>query len=490
MTSNKSRYSHVILNRVFMFVLFFLVNVSVQTSAATTSASTTSERINGVSEFLLERANDNFFYVFQNRVSENPAFKCYFPETYIYASSGHLKLLLKSGKEVWKDVVDKDINDFTSQKIFQIVSSSHLRDLEKKLRDQSIYITQNVKIKIGDTYHRLDYIPLDAPQNIKTEVSKFNFKIDEILNNIKDIANFIDDKVVTNNNGCVTGAVSESDVRELSSKIKGVVEDFDKQLTALFSSDIKIANEGINKKMLDSEAYKTLKKYVHLYNRLFYYKTELKKIQNSSSSNVIKVFAINQLIQESLDNNENPLANVIDERTYTRFSSYIMGFTSLAEAEGSEQTKAIMEEMTLPPVSFGLKRRTREHTLLLGSYFGLSYGQEETSDGGNKNFTGLMVPLGFEYSYGTSGGGSFSVMVAPFDFAHPINLSLEDKDESVEFNDIVNPGIYLSYGIPNHPFVIGLGYSKGRSITENIDSNQARIMLFFAFDMPLFSFSN
>ena len=55
-------------------------------------------RIDGVTEFLIDRANENYMYFFENSIKENKDLKCYFARTVRNLELGGLKeLLLSSG---------------------------------------------------------------------------------------------------------------------------------------------------------------------------------------------------------------------------------------------------------------------------------------------------------------------------------------------------------------------------------------------------------
>ncbi len=78
-------------------------------------------------------------------------------------------------------------------------------------------------------------------------------------------------------------------------------------------------------------------------------------------------------------------------------------------------------------------------------------------------------------------------MLAPFDFANPVNKIINNSSGAADFKDILNPGAYISYGWKKLPLLIGVGYSRGPSITEIQESNNRRYFLFFGLDMPLFN---
>ena len=123
---------------------------------------------------------------------------------------------------------------------------------------------------------------------------------------------------------------------------------------------------------------------------------------------------------------------------------------------------------------------------MISAYFGAQGGVESTTNDGGKGFGGLTVPVGFEYSYGLN-NGSVSVMLAPFDFAHPVNQIINNSEGSADFKDIFNPGLYISYGFKKLPLLVGTGYSRGPSITEVQEGNNGRYFLFIGLDMPLFN---
>ena len=74
-----------------------------------TYASTESARIDGVAQFLIDRANDNYLYIFEKKIRESNVFQCYFPETRANLDVGGLKELLYS-RGLWEDSIKKDLN--------------------------------------------------------------------------------------------------------------------------------------------------------------------------------------------------------------------------------------------------------------------------------------------------------------------------------------------------------------------------------------------
>ena len=78
-------------------------------------------------------------------------------------------------------------------------------------------------------------------------------------------------------------------------------------------------------------------------------------------------------------------------------------------------------------------------------------------------------------------------MLSPVDFAYPVSLKLNGVEEDVELDEIIAPSISLAYGIKDYPVNIGIAFQKGKRFSVQ-NQEEKRILLFVAFDMPLFSF--
>ena len=65
--------------------------------------------VEGASEFLIERANDNFLYIFEQKIKDNKILKIYLPRTYLVISSANIQTLLTNGR-VWRESVTTDID--------------------------------------------------------------------------------------------------------------------------------------------------------------------------------------------------------------------------------------------------------------------------------------------------------------------------------------------------------------------------------------------
>ena len=167
---------------------------------------------------------------------------------------------------------------------------------------------------------------------------------------------------------------------------------------------------------------------------------------------------------------------------------YAMFIAQLADADNADSVEDILKEYTLPVSSFLSKREAGKSSLMISSYFGYAGGRIENEDEvTSSNSSGFYVPVGFEYSYGLSGGSALSFMFSPFDFGYPISLKMNGEEADVKLDDIVAPSVSIAYGISDYPINIGIAYQKGKTTGANIKQEE-RTLFFIAFDMPLFSF--
>ena len=179
---------------------------------------------------------------------------------------------------------------------------------------------------------------------------------------------------------------------------------------------------------------------------------------------------------------------ILSGEAFQKFSKYIRFFGMLADATTGEEVKGILESFTLPAVSFYLKRESGHH-LMLSSYFGFAQNMNKKNEIDESN-SGFFVPVGLEYTFdkktfGMNYDGALSIMVSPFDFGYPVNLKLNGTSENIEFDEIVAPSITIAYGFKEYPIVVGFGVQKGAKL-DGMDTEE-RVLLFVAFDMPLFS---
>ncbi|MFH1521510.1 MAG: hypothetical protein ABIF18_00975 [archaeon] len=457
------------MDRIKQFFIFSIIILVVSNSVSAQDA--TSNRINGVAEFLLSRANDNFLFILQQDIEANQLMKSYLPETYKYATSRNLQLLLQSGPELWKGSVETDLKNFGIQLIFKNISPENLQNWVDNARDQYLETLQDIKVTVDGKDYPVTSIPRNTPKELQGAVNSF---YDDINKAVEKIYNIIKSK-----DTYYTSVDSELQ------NLEGIIDNLKKQMARFGNSDVtKKASRDSTGALLGSDFYKSIEQIGFVNERFKDYKNKIDTIR-SEKSLVVQMFKLDQLIRESIKNGENPLVSFSDMKEYNRFSNYALSFAVLSEAQSPGQVKSVMKQLTMPSVSFNVKREPDANKFMVNAYFGVQSGIESTVNDRVKGLGGLTVPVGFEYSHGLKNGGAFSVMLAPFDFANPVNKLLNNSKGSAVLKDIINPAIYISHGFKGVPVLWGGGISHGPSITGVQEGNTWKFFMFVGLDMPL-----
>lgn len=551
----------------------------------------TTQRINGVAEFLIERANDNYLYIFQRKVENNSELKCYFPTTYENLSIGGstgLKRLLTS-RELWKDSIRKDLEFLTLQSLArEIETTIHVSEAAAKIASKTIDIIQLFKLDINGTQYALNVVPIGASADVKNKVNGFTLGIGNVVNALNrfrkyknlclspdvSLAKFKSDfealkkinddlnswikhleknagnLVLANTTwanicqrldlagGSCTDAKSTIDafkqqklsqiidpkltsqlsvikdtietirdnkeevvnqaIRDAVCKKLSIVEQDCTDKQAVVAAVKEIVNARVDQAtgsstLLDAELLDKIKAISEIAaaipvteeditTKVF---SALKKIKAEAEAELKR---IQDEIDRGIDDVDLLLKAQLEEKLkrFDKLSKHILFFSSIADASTADEVKTILKNYTLPSVSFFEKREEGNH-FMVTSYLGLSYNLDEES-AAEKSNNGIFAPVGLEYSRGVDWFNGYvrsaSVMVSPFDFGHPINLKLNDIEEDIDYDEIVAPSVTFAMGFKDYPLTLGLGYQKGRQL-ELTGESEDRVILFFAFDMPL-----
>jgi len=438
--------------------------------------------VEGATEFLIERANDNFIYIFEQKIKDNQILKIYLPRTYSVISSASIQTLLTNGR-VWRESVTTDIDTLYSQvwvslgQGVSIFPENMLDALEQYLPS-----LQEAKLEYQGNMYSLHFINPDDPEEVRTIINKITFTYYRILELLPKIKNEL---------SINTGTLIESLTILQSNKTKlPVLANIDTVLGL-----IKNYYDLLNAKNYSIAGRESLLLQVEEIRSFLYDATDvitsaqiLADTSYSFSYRIINAFIIvDYLIKRSVElTGESFISPDHYDNYFDKFKQYSLFFAQLSDAGSVEQVKNILKAATVPSVSFGLKRNESELHFAISSYLGLSLGIE-TINGFKQGsfFGGLSTPIGLEFSYGLSNKNSLGVLFSILDFGPPINSKLYNSDIKYQLQDLIQPGIYLSYGIKDLPLAISLGYYNGKGYKINsLKVNHFSIS--FAFDMPLF----
>lgn len=471
------------IRKIFIFTIIFAVHLS---------AGSTSDRINGVAQFLIDRANDNYLYIFEKKIKENEKLNCYFPNTVENLEIAGLKELLYS-HQLWEESLKKDMDILaTRSTVSSIEKLFNVSGQAITIADTYAKLMLNVQVKYKGDIYPVNSIPLNASDELKALLNGFYNSAAEITTALYRFKEYKTDNL------CNTPLL---DYNTFTKEIE-VLFELDKKLQQLYNhieqnkDSILISSFGLAdvKRLLnlsedqDGNIENSVVNYIKVGSAaaLQSYGSDEIKTQINSIKNVISVF----------NNSENTMtvkvvqalkeiqhSGIIEDDILSAMKKYILFFAQISDAQSADQVNEILKAYTLPSTSFFEKRKPGEHWMI-SSYLGASGAYSNAPDVENKqDWFGVFAPIGFEYARGMSCGASWSIMISPFDFGYPITLKLNGIESEVEFNQIIAPSIAVSYGFAEYPLTLGAGYQKGRSINAN--NTEERILLFLAFDMPL-----
>jgi len=171
---------------------------------------------------------------------------------------------------------------------------------------------------------------------------------------------------------------------------------------------------------------------------------------------------------------------------------------NLVNADSPETVKAVLEASALPVGSYRIKRQSG-FSIALNGFLGVSGGVQKEKEG-NSTVIGPWAPIGPSFNFGNmcsrkKHSPSISIFVPLIDIGaialFRVNDDTTQLEEKVEFNEIISPGIFLSYGFARAPINISGGYQMA-PILQSIETGQpvigdkyGRIVLTVSVDLPL-----
>ena len=454
-------------------LLLFCLPVSVPMAAANTSA-----RISGVADFLIGRAKENYLYLFERSLKENRALTCYFNETRSNLEIAGLKELLLS-RDLWKNSIEKDLNTLLTRSAARYIETTQALSKQRALIwGDYIELLAMLKIRHKGELHALNFIPLDADPEL---IAKINGFYDPSLDINRSLAYFAQFDTQTL---CNTPVVTYDEfIREIDTlyrieiPLRAILDHVEKHRDELvISGDTSISSINDFADYLRKEVRKS-------HAQAAQQQSQLKPLYD-----LIDIFASDATptvrAVESLKAIKVPSG--LSQEEFDALKKHVLFFTQIASSEKPDEVKAILETYTVPAVSAYEKRLTGSRWQI-NAYLGIGTGSSSESNArGDENNSGLYAPIGIEYSRGLSNGGSFGLLLAPFDFGYPVSLNINGLEDDYELDDVFAPSLSLLYGFSDTPVSAGLAYQFGKKINQQ--ETEERIFIHISFDMPLFVF--
>jgi hypothetical protein len=471
--------------------LAFVVLAALSTPCA---AASDEERIEAVTQFLLDRAKANYLYIFQLRIAGNRDVQCYFPTIYRYVSEGDLQILLKS-RGLWSDSLEADLQRLVRAAGGKAVASLDPRGLASRATSLSNETMQYLTIRYQGSDYPLSSIDRNAPQELRDLAGGF-YKIttvSEFFLQLAELTDATDDK-------CGIPNITEDDVKALGEDGKQALADLDAWRRHIRAHRNEI---GIDEKRIETDCRPDSRQRPaalceardRLLERLEAAGNDMGAVLLAKAQLPAQLLKFGSDVKTATTKTEKVILAIQllrdvgpqeNDQVIQSLKQHVLFFAEVADAKDTAEVKAVLEAYTLPPVSFGLKREKYKDHLMVSAYVAYAYGKVlDSAEIGSRNNKGIYAPIGIEYTRGLGNSASLSFMAAPFDFGYPISLKLNGVTDGAQLSDVLAPSAALSYGFASYPLTAGIAYQRGR---KDPASNQVekRLMFFFGFDMPLY----
>lgn len=393
------------------------------------AADTEDALIKGVSEFLLDRANDNYVYIFQRQLESNEPLKKYLPATLRVAKAGDLRSLL-TNRDLWKRALKADLE---RGRLLKIVRDDLESLIEKKLCPKN-----------GPSELRQPCEDAKAALDRATE-TKTEARVERATPEVRDRAGPM-----------MTAFTTSAQI----------------QLARSVLVDLKNDLEQVGAVACEEGAYTSC----------------VIQILALLDAFARADYAFNCFLMGNWCWNNQRDKRVREENDdfddFKRFALFFAQMADAAQTNDPERVKVLLKSVTIPPVSFGIKREPHRTRVLITAYLGAAWARDKTESTYDRTFV-ITAPIGFEISQARGSGNSLSLLVSPVDFGYPLSLKMQDSEATVRASDIVVPAAYVLWGPKNYPFAGGLGYARVRS-PDTPDKREGRWLLFLGFDLPLF----
>lgn len=470
-------------------------------------------RINGVADFLLERAAENYLYIVEERIKANPAIRCYFPNTYAFVTGNDLVTLLRA-RGLWDDHMHRDIEAMVTEPMFALIREfAAPGKAAQAMTDNAVFVSRHMTLEIGGKPYLLSTEPIGADPEVKAEFAKVYDGLLTSRDGLLALDKFLSREATT---GCTHPDASFDDFRTAWQTFSHTMETFAQWVKDFASMRDRLAlADSVRGTPEQAETERRLRALTDADRKLAAAWEKMQTVRtacggmfkapqgDASGAAERKLVLVKEPPEVDMDR---PVLELVlqaeqcirglsdaglarmpldpEGRDYRRFKRYVVFFAEVADAEDAKEVTALLKELTLPPVSFGVKRERGETHLTVSAFLGLSAGVER----GTGFVGGLAAPVGLEFSVGLHRAwiGSVGLLAAPFDFAYPINLKLYGDQREVAYRDVISPGAYLTIGVAKMPAAVLVGFNRGAAVRA-ASGTENRALVVVAIDMPLFA---
>jgi len=412
-------------------------------------------RVNGVANFLVDKADANYTYIVQQKLLNNEYLSCYLPNTYNALSIAGFNNLISMNQKTWETNVERDLNGLLVLLLYSQLSSDDLETFLFDFRENYLELVSAIEVKAPDgTIIPISFIPLNATKAQRDFVNSFYGDALDAMERLDSLATSV--KIIEKSS-CISDHQVFSSFRDQLADIDSVFNNITQQTEVLFKSDIYVDGIKVDAKSLSLVL--SLAAFIELTD---FDLERLKELEDLDDLVSIVIFVLDKM-QKLGESND---LKLVSSKGFNEFKSFAMLAAQMSEADSEEQVKAILDSYFLGDVSFGVKRE-QSKTATIQSYFSLSLLQDA-----NGNFIASpSVPIGFEYTLAKH-RRPFSLFIGVLDFAGPVKTIASGNEATASWEQLIAPSAAISVGLKDLPVAFYVGYdvvSEGVEMGVSLD---------------------
>jgi hypothetical protein len=168
---------------------------------------------------------------------------------------------------------------------------------------------------------------------------------------------------------------------------------------------------------------------------------------------------------------------------------------TIAQAKSSDDIEVAIEAIALPSGSARVKRESK-FNVSLNAYCGFFAGQNTTDFSSTHDYSGgITAPIGIAASWGIK-HNSLTAFVSIVDFGAFTTFRFTNDTATlakIKWNDLISPGVFISWGIPKCPISINAGcqltplLASMNASTNSFEARMFRFTLGVCVDIPIWN---
>lgn len=160
--------------------IFLIIIIVLCVNTGLLQAQGSDERIAGAANFLIDRAQENMLYLFEENLKENELLKLYLPNTYSAIQRASLRIIL-TDKKLWEDNIESDIYELSLK-----IANRIAQGLHDDLIDQFLEKAGQTSIRYNGNLYSITSLPVNPRIPELEELINPIYRVSDIMKKVQD----------------------------------------------------------------------------------------------------------------------------------------------------------------------------------------------------------------------------------------------------------------------------------------------------------------